>query len=543
MTPDQAPAPQSFQAFSREIVRGFLQTVVVLDDEAFISPHQPAVGPLVEPDPDIGVQEPHPEDDEAPSRAGARPPGNALDARALINSFAGYGMVCAVLTPWNDDDGDDATVTASQRADIVILDWHLGDQGQRATRIIRRITDEDGQSGGRLRLIAVYTAERDLNGICGHLTTELPAFERYDSTRFPTLVADHARVLIITKGRTAEEAGSVIEADLPDRLIGEFAEIGKGLLANVAFGSIAAIRRDTHRLLARFHSGLDAPFVSHRILLETPEDAEQYALDLLCSELAVLLQDSDAGSRFAGKEAIRALLTELTSGGHALRLMRNRNSQANLQTLSVDELMHLVEQGPAGLDAVPHQQASTNKMNQLHHRVELLLSDDLEAGRAVHREFARLSSRAREKALVPAGYRAKLNLGSVVRLDRCYLLCIQPRCDAVRLDGPTRFIFAPLLKCHSRFDLIVNDGQEDDVPLRLDENAAKLRHYEFEPDPDTRTVLTDSDAYFVDDQRHAFAWLCDLRDSVAQRFVQRIAASLSRIALDEFEWQRRHAKG
>ena len=542
MTPDHAPAPQSFQALSRDVVQGFLQTAVVLDDEAFIPP-QPAVGSLVEPDPDISTPEPPPDDDEAPGQTGDRPPGNSLDAQALINSFAGYGMVCAVLTPWKDLDGDDATVNASRRADIVILDWHLGDQGQRATRIIRQIATEDAASAGRLRLFAIYTAERNLNGICDRLATELPAFKKRGSSPSPYLVADHARILFIAKGRTSKAVGSVGEADLPDRLIDEFAEIGKGLLANVAFGSIAAIRRDTHQLLVRFHSGLDAPFVSHRILLETPEDAEQYALDLLSSELAVLLTDSDAGPRFAGKEAIRALLTELTSGGRQLRLMTRKDSEADPQALSVDQLMHLVEHGPTGLSKVYGHQVGNNQMDQLHHRVELLLADDLEAGRAGHREFARLSSRAREKALVPANYRAKLDLGSVVRLDRCYLLCIQPRCDAVRLDGPTRFIFAPLLESDSAFDLIVKDGQADEIFLKLDESAARLRHYTFEPDPDTRTVLTSSGDSFNDVEGRAFGWVCDLRAPIARRFVQRIAASLSRIALDEFEWQRRHAKG
>ena len=100
-----------------------------------------------------------------------------------------------------------------------------------------------------------------------------------------------------------------------------------------------------------------------------------------------------------------------------------------------------------------------------------------------------------------------------------------------------------MLKSDSPFDLIVKDGHAGDVPLKLDESAAKLRHYAFEPDPATRTVLTSPDRYFADTEGQTFTWLCDLRDPIAQRFVQRIAASLSRIALDEFEWQRRHANG
>ncbi len=541
MTPHHVPAPQSFQALSREVVQGFLQTAVVLDDEAFFSP-QPTVDALVEPDPEISTSESLPDDDEALDQTADRPSGNSLDAQALINSFADFGMVCAVLTPWKDDGGKGTTINASRRADIVILDWRLGDQGQRATQIIRQIAADDAASAGRLRLFVIYTAEPDLGGICDRLATQLPAFEKRGSAPSPSLVADHAKVLFIAKGSTAPNVGSVEEADLPDRLIDEFAGIGQGLLANVAFGSIAAIRRDTHHLLARFRSALDAPFVSHRILLETPEDAEQYALDLLSSELAVLLQDSDAGPRFAGKEAIRALLSQLTSGGCQLRLMRDKDIETNAQPISVDELMHLVERGPAGLADVPERQASKNQMNQLHHRVELLFSEDLKAGRATHREFARLSSSAREHATVRADFRAKLDLGAVVRSGQCYLLCIQPRCDAVRLDDPTRFVFAHLTKSDSPFDLIVQDG-DSDVALKLEESVAGLRYYTFDPDPDTRTVLAATNRRFTDAEGRSFTWLCDLRDPIAQRFVQRIASTLSRIGLDEFEWQRRHAKG
>ena len=541
MDPEPSPTLQSFRELSRDIVREFLQTAVVLDDEAVILPRTSS-GPFVEPDLGVSTPEAIPDDDDAQGETGERAKGNSLDARALIDAFAGYGMVCAVLTPWQDDDGDDPTCTASRRADIVVLDWRLRDEGQRASRIIRQITDEDAQSGGRLRLIALYTAERDLNRIRDCLASKLPRFSRGRSAPYPTLDADHARIVFISKGRTSEAYSSAIEPDLPERLIEEFADFGKGLLANVTLGAIASIRRGTHQLLARFHSGLDAPFVSHRILLETPDDAAQLPVELLHSELAVLLQDSNIGPRFAGKEAIRAFLTEITSGGSQLRLMSAKNSELDPQVLSVEQLMHLVESGPAGLNNIQGRQVAQNQMDQLHHRVELLLARDLDAGRAVHREFARLSSRAREQALVSPDYRPKLDLGSVVRSDQRYLLCIQPRCDAVRLNDSTRFVFAHLTKSDSRFDLVVQDG-DSDVALKLEESVAELRHYTFEPDPVTRTVLAATDRCFTDAKGRSFTWLCDLRGPIAQRFLQRVASSLSRIALDEFEWQRRHAKG
>jgi hypothetical protein len=81
-------------------------------------------------------------------------------------------------------------------------------------------------------------------------------------------------------GKTSASADAVTKDALPARLIDEFVELARGLLANVALGSIAAVRDETHRVLARFHAGLDAPFLTHRLLLVTPDDAEGYVVDL-----------------------------------------------------------------------------------------------------------------------------------------------------------------------------------------------------------------------------------------------------------------------
>ena len=238
----------------------------------------------------------------------------------------------------------------------------------------------------------------------------------------------------------------------------------------------------------------------------------------------------------------RTLSADEAAAG-TLRLMTTNDSDADPRTLSVDEAMQLVDHGPDGLTDAKGRPASRSQKDQLHRRTQLLLAENLEAGRAAHREFARLSSRARERALVPADYRPKLDLGSVVRLNGCYLLCLQPRCDAVRLDGPTPFLFAPLQESRSPFDLVIKDDYARDILLKLDASVSKLRLYEFQPDSATHTVLASEDRFFSDLTGCSFAWICDLRDPIARRFVERIAAGLSRIALDEFEWQRRHARG
>jgi hypothetical protein len=531
---------QTFRTFSRGVVESFLQTVVVLDDGAYMTPDD-AVLDVVEPDETVSIPE------EVEPAEPAEPPHapNALDAQALIGSFAARGLVCGVLLPWKGDDASAATLAASRRADIVILDWQLGDEGEKATEIIRTLIQEDAAAGGRLRMLAVYTASPDLEAVRAKVGDVLQDFEAVaGNSGTLALKAQHARIVFIRKGITSEVAGTVAEPDLAGRLIDEFVELGRGLLANVALGSIASIRDETHRVLARFHPGLDAPFLTHRILLVTPEDAEGYAIDLLTSEFQSILQGRGLGRINAGREVIHSALKEVQAAGGQFRLMSARNSTANPVVVSIDDLMKLVDAGPEGLADIANVSGNKSAQAGLYQRVYLLLSDNVPAGLAAHHEFARVSAHARERGSVDPEWRARLDLGSIVRAGDEYLVCIQPTCDALRLTEAAQFIFASLSVNGSEFDVVVKNAEGTDVCLKLDAQASRIRTVSFAPDVETGAILSSGAAHdfkFTSVGDEAFVWICDLRTSFAQRFVHRIANNLSRIGLDEFEWQRRHA--
>jgi hypothetical protein len=531
---------QTFRAFSKGVVEGFLQTVVVLDDGAYMTPDEPVVE-VVEPDETIGVPE---EADPAEPSEPVRSP-NALDAQALIGSFAERGLVCGVLLPWKSDDLSAATLAASRRADIVILDWQLGDEGEKATKIIRTLIEEDAAAGGRLRMLAVYTANPDLEAVRAKIGEILHGFEAVaGNSGTLALKAQHARIVFIRKGVTSEVAGTVAEPDLAGRLIDEFVELGRGLLANVALGSIASIRDETHRVLARFHPGLNAPFLTHRILLVTPDDAEGYAIDLLTSEFQSILKGRGVGRATAGRDVIYSALKEIEASGAQFLLMSARNSPNNPVVVTIDDLMKLIDIGPAGLADIPNVSGTKSAQDGLYQRAYLLLSDNIPAGLAAHREFARVSAHAREQGSVDPGWRAHLDLGSIVRAGDDYLVCIQPTCDASRLTAPAQFIFATLSINDSAFDVVVRDASGEEACLKLNAQASRIRTVSFAPDLDAGAVLSSiaaDDFKFTSVDGEVFVWMCDLRTSFAQRFVHRIANNLSRIGLDEFEWQRRHA--
>lgn len=529
----------TFAQFSRRVVANFLQTVVVLDDGAYIDPMEP-IAELVDPDETQSIAE-ESEAEMAAAALSERTSPNALDAQALITSFAERGLVCGVLVPWKDGQSADVTVLASKRADIVILDWQLGDEGEKATGIIKALLAQDIESGGRLRMIVVYTAKPDLTPVreaVGTAVPELVAVEGQDGTL--VLTGDHTRIVFISKGKTSDISKAVSEADLADRLISEFAELGSGILSNVALGAIAAIRDETHNVLARFHPALDAPFLTHRLLLITPDDAEGYAVDLLTSEFQAILNSRNLGRTHAGSAVIESALTEAASRGGQFQLMTQKNSENAPVILTADQLMTLVHKGPTGLSEI--QGIQVGGANNLHQRIYLLRSDTMAAGLASHREFARVSSHARERATVPPNWRARLDLGSVVRRGEDYFLCIQPACDTLRLKVPSQFIFAALHKDEAAFDLVVKDASGAEICLRLEPKAANIVTATFAPDAAAEAVLSGlmaEDFAFVSASGETFAWMADVRVSIALRFVHRIANDLSRIGLDEFEWQRR----
>ena len=162
--------PPTLTHLSVKNVATFLQTVVVVDDKAHLLPlpesnegsslseivqsdEEGSPGPqanLVRPSSDTGDHLSDPED---------------LDAKALVDGFANEGIACTVMRPAKEDDVVSQALKITTIADIVVLDWILdNDNGKRVLCLMRRMID--GSSGtDRVRLIAIYTGERDLRRV------------------------------------------------------------------------------------------------------------------------------------------------------------------------------------------------------------------------------------------------------------------------------------------------------------------------------------------------------------------------------------------
>ena len=534
-------------ALSQGVAEDFLQTVVVLDDQAYMGSSAP-IGMLVVPS-GTAIAVGEDEDEKAAIDPDGRRRLPTLDAGKLVSGFAERGLVCAVLTGLDQDGGVGATLRAARRADIVILDWRLGDHGEKATAIILQLVRDTVADVGRSPMVVVYSATRVMVKIREQLATKLPGFKAIDRPgRAIALHAPHTTILFIRKATESDQSGGVSETDLPARLIEEFAKTGDGILRNVALGGIAAIRSETRRILARLHSGMDGPFLTHRVLLRTPEDADAYAVDLLGSEVVSVLRARDVGTKYAGVDAIRGALEEWESRGRKFRLMKGTGQNADVSELPVGDVMKLVEAGQDGLEGIPNVVSSQKQKEALYKRLYRLLADNAADGIATHLEFARVSTHVKDHNSMGKNERATLTLGSIIRRGEEYLLCIQPVCDSVRVKPGTHFVFTSLQRATEelpgRLDIVVREIDGDEVCLHFSGKSTAVRTRIFSPDEAGGRVLSvvkDSGYVFVDTDGEEYIWICELRRSFSQRFVHRIASNLSRIGLAEFEWQRRHA--
>jgi hypothetical protein len=166
----------NFFEISKDIARDFLQTVVIIDDQATFE----------EPKPELIIEEPKGrgrretlflEDQQTKGDVAESEASEVLNVKPLNDCFADSGLVCCVLKPTKQETSSIVTKAnhVARRADIVIFDWKLNSEetpGATALKCICAILNDDVvkekgsfKSQPRTRLIAVYTSMLELDEI------------------------------------------------------------------------------------------------------------------------------------------------------------------------------------------------------------------------------------------------------------------------------------------------------------------------------------------------------------------------------------------
>lgn len=561
----------TFEQACREAAAEFLQTVVLVDDRAAFSGQDsssPAKleGKILE---DEELQEPG-DMESAPVEEQRSTPmvggGEELDAGVITRGFAAEGLVCAVLKPENGESLQKETLKAAERADIVVLDWEMGDQGQKAMALISGLLESDHSHGDRLRLVVIYTGRTQLRSIRDEVAEKVQGLVQEEGTALALVSRSKTtKVVVLGKGTSNahDEKEWAVEANaLPNRLITEFATFTGGLLPNATLGSMAELRRNTHKLLARFNKRMDGPLITHHALLGSPKDAEQFLADLIIQELEAQIPLGRISNRYAGVDSIEAYLKDRIDQGKKPKVVFEIDGQHEA-SLELPVAVQLVRDGPAVLKAnieefIKQTKQSKAKLqgcldgSRLADRLYCLNGDSYEAGKSSHEEFAVASSIRRCFEDVDPGREdlfPTLKLGSIVHDGQSYLLCLTPVCDSVRKKGDrANFVFARLDEGAAAFSLVVKDGGTR-KRLTIDRKDVHFRTIELKPSGDetVRSKLAEDKSKLVfepapprenEGAGTELRWVAEMKPMQAQRIVTAVTSNLSRIGLDEFEWQR-----
>ena len=550
---DSVGTAQTFGNRSEAVVQRFLQSAVVFDDLAWmglesLSEIDVGAEPLIEPSigedssPD-GRSNVHGASPEPIQRVDQR--GVPLDAKPLIDGFASLGVACAVLRPSQNEIASSewtrsGVVEAAKRADIIVLDWRLGPSyGTDTLEIVRNILAEDSRHN-RLRLIAIYTGENDLRDITKQVRDTIDEF--YGNSwqvvegKFWVSKGPVRATVIPKEGNSFPDAIGIHESALPGQLVKEFATITQGMLRNVALAGISALRDSTHSVLAKFGPELDPAYLGHRMLLDDPSEAEDHIVEALGAELLSILEDQRPGNE-ASVGAIENWLVERISDG--------RIAQGTLKSVSgiIDPLAMRMELVGKGIGHVSDPDPSKG---QLERNATALFAEDVQSAKRADLAFAALLSlKTRYPTVQPA-----LTLGTVLRKGPLgagsqYLLCIQPKCDSVRLRSATGFPLIPLrvTQDNQPFAIVIENPNHEWVTLDVDTKPSRLVFASFAPqDPKKGEIVASKrafDYFFSDTTGTEYQWLGELKDEHAMQFAGEVAANLGRPGPNYSEWLRR----
>ena len=559
-----AEALGEFSLDRLEAVRGFVQTMIVVDDEADLSdtlePLQRAIARPGRAAARAAASDREPE--IAPGKADLT---HRLDGKALIDSALEHGLVCSIVRPRSDEDLVVRLQGTVQNVDIICVDWKLhGDDGETILPLIRSIVQSDREVTGRLRLIVIYTAERARGRIINRVKRELSSlFEGSERTRVGLqkigvreirsniglkvvcLIKSHA------KGVAAKFASDqVSEQQLPSRVLEEFADLSTGLLSNVALATIAAIRDTAHHVVGSFAGNLDGPYFHHRATIANPDEAEEYAVAIVLEGLKTAVRLRQVGTRFAGHAAIERRIRALAAENNELTLAFTRGPERPTEELSfsVDDVVRLVRDG---VKTVYNTIELPDKPGRPHFERAFtsLFAGNLTATREAMNVFAALAGTGSnpETHDVRSGtYTPSLALGSIVReTNGKYLLCLQASCDSVRVKVDRPFIFVPLNEVTEGGQYVVPrwsaQGRVEYVALRVEEfGYAKARSVIFSPDPESEKVLASrigrpKRLRFKSVNGRTYEWVADLKSFHAINVAQNTAHQMGRLGFDEFE--------
>ena len=538
------------EEFATAATRRYLQNIVFVDDEIYDrvtgKPSDVVVEDLPKfKSPFSAAPTPNTQKNEADEALEV-----IFHPRQLVDSFASAGIVCALYQPQRDFEAHSESLLFKlcERADVVILDWELFDGG--GDNILPLIENLANQSQHAFphhsRLCVIYTGTPDLIRVNGRIYDYLKD-KGLDCDQDPsptTLNSGAMKIVVLGKPQTVGrpeilKSLEIHEEKLPERIIKEFSAMHTGILPMYALNGLAAVRRNSKRILDKFHRDLDGVFLIHRALGLTEEEAFEQLPELLAEEMLAVLTESQPAEAELTK-IIQEIANRLTFISPPVSGVS--------QEQGVELIKNFIVQGPSALG----RKIKTKVIENIHNALDCTTS------KADNRLAALFNLRTNYAETSPP----QLSFGTIVRWKNedeeiNYAVCLMPLCDSVRLDcsqgATTTFPFWTLTKLENGVNgrgVVVPVGLNTYEELCMSGKAKhKLWLKNFTPSQNkvVEAVNEDNHWKFIanvkpNESAKTYEWVAQLKPAHAQRIAHEVGMSFSRVGVLEAEWLRLKAE-
>ena len=591
----------SFDEMCKEAVKRFIRTVAIIDDEATYNLSQEDKDNVKTVKPPVtGLMTGSKDADSSMTKGDPIEEGfqddhddlSQLDAKVVINAFADIGIACCIQRPENEETPLDRAANLAATVDVLVIDWALDNENISLPRdIIKKILEEDKNTGGRLRLIVVYTAQSFVDQMIKDLKKDADGV--YDNgldmneKRF-FIKSDYLRIVILNKKSTLnplKEARIVPFDQLPDNVISEYAELVKGVIPGATLHGIAAMRENTHELLAILNSNLDGAYCLHRALLPEPSDSVDFAMNLITSEIETVIQTDAQARQIVDEEGLKSWFDDyigdkdkLPYGKSSLSAKTIEKSIINGQLCNKDEIDAIkreysnnwiqaktdngqplkdIDKNTIDLDKAKKyiEQNDWKRIKGCDPPKKTRFAEVLydSSGKAIYgcNELSHLQCTARDiggRLYTDNSQSPTLQLGTILRKRKggsCeWFLCLTPLCDCVRLEEESNFLFLQLYSGNkSRADIIIKTQAGTFEPLIVKKEKMRTLTMPFKPTNGSDRINANRwrKEWRVKSNGTSYQWVGELRYTKALAIVHYVAANTSRVGVDEFEWLRRQA--
>lgn len=461
-------------------------------------------------------------------------PGRGRNAAAVTQAFLEVDIVCGVVTPpiGGTDVQAQRIADLARSTDILILDWFMPDDENTTLAALRLIKE---QNKDRLVAIAILS-EQDRSEIVSRIVSEL-GLENIEDRYLR-----QGQLLIMVYSKP-----SVPEMDPPDPqrvdkyehlphfILTNLDKAYKGLMPQFAFAGMNAIRDAMPEVLATFDDHLDNGGILHRAMLPSQDDAGHQYCEVLLSEFADALDRAAVAKQWDSDRVESNLHLEHQTNEEKVKELQN-------SLAAIDpERFKSKEPGDCLRDALVNGMPEPDDTKGLNKAMGRLVNS-LPGFAPSNQALASLMCSMPIRREVP-----QLDLGMIVQNTvNEYLLCVQPRCDSVRIEERRAFPLLPLsvvTKFHfnSGLDVMFNDEFEGFVAARFVKHPYRLHNPTFKS-TDAKIVIAErrEDAWwFTDTEGRDYRAVARLRSDFAANALHAIAGYLTRIGLDASEWLRR----